>query len=54
MMQIITKLDKQGAEAIILGCTDLPLLVSKLPLILPVINTIEVLENAAINREKQE
>ncbi|MBI2666135.1 amino acid racemase [Candidatus Woesearchaeota archaeon] len=45
----IKKLREQGAEAVILGCTDLFLLVSEKESVLPIINSTEVLENAAID-----
>ena len=40
---------QQGAEAIILGCTTFSLLVEKNDSPLPIINSLEVLENSAIN-----
>jgi len=48
IMKIILKLKNKGAQAVILGCTDLPLLTAKLKLDLPVINTTSILEDAAI------
>jgi len=48
MLGIIKNLEKKGAEGIVLGCTDLPLLVSKLDMGLPVVNTTAVLEDAAV------
>jgi len=46
LLAIIDKLKSQGAEAVILGCTDLQLLVSKASL--PLIDTCTVLENAVV------
>ena len=48
LLEIMNKLVKQGADGIILGCTDLPLLVNQLLLDVPLINTTEVLENIAV------
>ncbi|MAG53071.1 MAG: hypothetical protein CMH62_03865 [Nanoarchaeota archaeon] len=50
MLGVIKKLQKQGAEGIILGCTDLPLLISELDIPLPIINTTLILENASMNK----
>ena len=49
MIKIIKTLEKEGAQAIILGCTDLPLLISKFKSNVPIINTMELLENAAVS-----
>lgn len=48
LMEIIKKLVEQGVEGVILGCTDLPLLVNQLQLDVPLINTTEILENIAV------
>ncbi len=49
---MIDQLKCQGAEAVILGCTDLPLLVSQEDISIPVIDTIKVIAAAAV-REAQ-
>ena len=49
---MIDQLKCQGAEAVILGCTDLPLLVSQEDISMPVIDTIKVSAAAAV-REAQ-
>jgi len=46
LLAIIDNMKNQGAEAVILGCTDLQLLVSKASL--PLIDTCTVLENAVV------
>lgn len=45
---IIEELKVKGAELVILGCTDLFLIVSESESPLPIINSTEVLENAAV------
>ena len=47
--RLINDMKRQGAEAIILGCTTFSLLVEKNDSPLPIINSLEVLENSAIN-----
>jgi len=47
--KIISKLKQKGAEAVILACTDLPLLVSQEKSTLPLINTLEILANSAVD-----
>lgn len=49
MIKIIKKLEKDGARGIILGCTDLPLLLSDQDANIPVINTTQILEDSAVN-----
>ncbi|MBN2111796.1 aspartate/glutamate racemase family protein, partial [Candidatus Woesearchaeota archaeon] len=49
LLQAIDSLKKRGAEAVILGCTDLQILVSERDSALPLIDTLEVLENAAVD-----
>ncbi len=49
MVQIIEKLEKVGAGGIILGCTDLPLLLSGDDAGVPIINTMRILEDSAVN-----
>lgn len=48
LKEIIKKMEKKGAEGIILGCTDLPLLLSNEDASVPLINTTQVLEDAAV------
>lgn len=50
MLKIIHTLKQQGAQAIILGCTDLSLLITQNLSPLPLIDTTEVLLCATINR----
>lgn len=48
IVEIIRKLEKEGATGIILGCTDLPLLLSGQDANIPIISTMRVLEDSAI------
>ena len=48
MQEIVRNLQRDGAEAIILGCTDLFMLVSEEDSPIPIINSTEVLENAVV------
>lgn len=48
MKKIIVQLQTEGAEAVILGCTDLCLIISPEDVTLPVINSTSVLEKAAV------
>jgi len=50
LFQIVKKLEKEGAEAVILGCTELPLAISSELSVLPIINTLSILENAAVSK----
>ena len=45
---MVEKLERKGAEAAILGCTDLPLAISEENSSLPLIDTSLILENAAV------
>ncbi len=49
LLQIAQQLQNKGAEAIILGCTDLPLLLSKKDMKISLINTLEVLEEKVVS-----
>lgn len=49
MVKIIEKLEKEGARGIILGCTELPLLISDQDAKIPIINTTEILEDSSVN-----
>jgi len=48
LMKIISQLKERGAEVIILGCTDLDILISENQSSLPIIDTTKVLENAVV------
>jgi len=49
LVEIIQKFENDGAEAVILGCTDLPLLIKPKDSSLPLINTLDILaESAAV------
>ena len=50
LLQIIQDMKNQGAEAVILGCTDLFLLVKDEESVLPIIDSTSVLEEAVINK----
>ncbi|MDO8340209.1 MAG: amino acid racemase [Candidatus Burarchaeum sp.] len=50
LLEIMKGMERRGAQGIILGCTDLPLLISEPDAGLPVINTIAVLEDAVVSR----
>ena len=54
MQKIIEDLRGQGAQAIILGCTDLFLIVSQQNISVPLINSTAVLENAVVSWLSQE
>ena len=45
----ITDFKERGAQAVVLACTDLPLIISKRDSCLPIINTLEILENSSVN-----
>ena len=47
LMKIIEKLKSRGAEAVILGCTDLPLLINTKDSSLPLLNTLDILASSA-------
>ncbi len=49
MIKIIEKLEKEGARGIILGCTELQLLISDQDAKIPMINTTEILEDSSVN-----
>lgn len=48
-LHIINKLEKQNIEGIILGCTEIPLLLKPSDSELPLFNTAEIHVNAAVN-----
>lgn len=49
LLEIINKLIKKGAEGIILGCTELPLLVKQEDVNVPIFDTTEIHAKAAVN-----
>jgi aspartate racemase len=48
-LKIMKKLKLQGAEGIILGCTEIPLIIRDDDFNLPLFNTLEIHTRAAIN-----
>jgi len=48
-MEIIHRLAKAGAEGIILGCTEIPLLIKQEDIDIPLFNTTDIHANAAVN-----
>jgi len=51
--QIISNLEKRGAEGIILGCTEIPLLISKSDVSIPVFDTTAIHAEKAVERALQ-
>jgi len=51
--QIIGNLEKRGAEGIILGCTEIPLLISKSDVSIPVFDTTAIHAEKAVERALQ-
>ena len=47
-LEIINYLEKQGAQGIVLGCTEIPLLIKQTDTHLPVFNTLELHAKAAV------
>ena len=47
-LEIIEKLNKQGAQGVILGCTELPLLLNQQDCSIPVFDTTEIHSKAAV------
>jgi aspartate racemase len=48
-LKIIDKLEQLGAEGIVLGCTEIPLLIKQSDTHLPVFNTLEIHAKAAVD-----
>ncbi|MBS3121331.1 aspartate/glutamate racemase family protein [Candidatus Woesearchaeota archaeon] len=48
ILNVIKNLKKSGAEAVVLGCTELPLFIKSEDSCLPVVSSLNVLENAAV------
>jgi len=46
---IIEKMQNEGAEGVILGCTEIPLLVKQSDSTLPLFNTLEIHSLAAVD-----
>jgi aspartate racemase len=49
MVSIIERMKNEGAESIILGCTELPLAINQNQSPLPVWNTISILAEKAVD-----
>lgn len=49
LKEIIKELEKQGAEAVVLACTDLPILLKQEDFDIEVFDTVEILAEATIN-----
>ena len=48
-LNIITELESKGAQGIVLGCTEIPLLIKQTDTHLPVINTLEIHAKATVD-----
>lgn len=48
-LKIIDELEQKGAEGIVLGCTEIPLLIKQTDTQLPVFNTLEIHAKAAVD-----
>lgn len=48
-LEIINDLEQKGAEGIVLGCTEIPLLIKQQDTHLPVFNTLEIHSKAAVD-----
>ena len=48
-ISIINELELKGAEGIVLGCTEIPLLVKQIDVKLPLFNTLEIHADAVID-----
>ena len=48
-LDIITKMESQGAQGVVLGCTEIPLLIAPEALDIPVFNTLEIHAQAAVD-----
>jgi aspartate racemase len=48
-IQIINKLQQSGAEAVILGCTEIPILIKQDDVVVPVLDTTAIHVSAAVN-----
>lgn len=48
-LDIINNLERKGAQGIVLGCTEIPLLIKQADIQLPVFNTLKIHAKAAID-----
>jgi aspartate racemase len=48
-IQIINELEHNGAKGIVLGCTEIPLLIQQKDTRLPIFNTLEIHAKAAVD-----
>jgi aspartate racemase len=48
IIKIIEQLKTDGADAVILGCTDLPILINQIDTKIPLLNTVKILAEATI------
>jgi aspartate racemase len=48
--EIINKMRNDGAEAVVLGCTDIPLLINQNDSLLPLFDSLQVLADASLNK----
>ena len=49
MKKIILRMKKSGAQAVVLGCTELPLAISQDDIDFPLFNTIHILAESAVD-----
>ncbi len=49
MLTIVNRMKNEGAETVILGCTELPLAINQSDTNVPIINTIQVLAESAVD-----
>ena len=48
-LEVINRLQQQGAQGIILGCTEIPLLIKQDDIMLPLFNTTKIHAEAAVD-----
>jgi aspartate racemase len=48
-LEIIKDLEQKGAQGIVLGCTEIPLLIKQADTHLPIFNTLKIHAKAAVN-----
>ena len=48
-LDIINELEQKGAQGIVLGCTEIPLLIKQADTHLPIFNTLEIHAKAAVD-----
>jgi aspartate racemase len=53
LLRVARNLSANGAEAIVLGCTEFPLILEEGDLQIPIIDATEVLAQSAVNRAKE-